>query len=144
MLCCDRLPHKHGKDRQGFQRWKCPICGKTFSDNPQPKKTGRKPLNNKPMTVAERKRKQRDKKNKSIDMFNEPSEKFKKAVEALADESPGDFLQEDWDTLANVLLAYLWSDNFKDECKEIEYNYLLEEQSNRQEMIQELRGVVAY
>ena len=58
---CNRTPHKHGLDRQGYQRYKCPICGKTFSDNPQPQKAGRKPLNGRPMTAAERKRKQRAK-----------------------------------------------------------------------------------
>lgn len=66
MICCDRPPHKHGKDRQGYQRWKCPTCGKTFSDNPQPKKSGRKPISDRPMTVAERKRKQRSKNQENV------------------------------------------------------------------------------
>lgn len=60
--CCDRIPHKHGKDRGGFQRYKCPDCGRTFSDNPAPKVAGRKPIGDRPMTEAERKRRQRQKK----------------------------------------------------------------------------------
>ena len=56
---CDRASYRHGKDRQGFQRYKCPVCLKTFSDNPKPKKTGRKSIGEKPMTATERKRKQR-------------------------------------------------------------------------------------
>lgn len=60
--CCNVTPHKHGKDRQGYQRYKCPICHRTFSDNPSPGKPGRKPIGDKPMSAAERKRKQRAKK----------------------------------------------------------------------------------
>lgn len=66
MDCCDRTPHKHGKDRQGCQRWKCSICGRTWSDNPTPKKAGRKPIGEQAMTDAERKRRQRAK-NKDAD-----------------------------------------------------------------------------
>jgi len=56
---CDRASHKHGKDKRGYQRYRCPVCFRTFSDNPEPKKAGRKPIGEKPMTAAERKRKQR-------------------------------------------------------------------------------------
>lgn len=62
MQCHNTTPHKHGKDRQGFQRYKCPVCGHTFTDNPKPRKAGRKPIGEKPMTDAERKRKQRQSK----------------------------------------------------------------------------------
>jgi len=58
---CDRASHKHGKDRQGFQRYKCPACGKTFSDNPNPQKAGRKPEGDRALTNAERKQRQRSK-----------------------------------------------------------------------------------
>lgn len=59
MQCCDRNPHKHGLDRQGFQRWKCPECNRTWSDNPEPLTAGRPTLGDKPQTDAERKRKSR-------------------------------------------------------------------------------------
>jgi len=56
---CDRPSHKHGKDRQGYQRYKCPVCGKTYSENPNPQTGGRPPINDEPMTNAERKRRSR-------------------------------------------------------------------------------------
>ncbi len=61
-ICCDRLPHKHGKDRQGYQRYKCPVCNRTFSDNPNPENKGGRPtIGEKRMTDAERQQRRRAK-----------------------------------------------------------------------------------
>lgn len=67
------------------------------------------------------------------------NERFKKAVEIAEDQYPDDLLDEDWNTLARVLLAYVWNDKFKEQLKAIEADFLLEEQSERQEMIEHLR-----
>lgn len=60
-VCCDRQPHKNGKDRQGYQRYRCPVCNKTWSDNPSPKKGGRPPIYGEAMSDAERQKKSRGK-----------------------------------------------------------------------------------
>lgn len=59
MQCCNTTSHKNGLDRLGYQRYRCPICGKTTSGNPRAGKTGRKPIGERAMTEAEKKRRQR-------------------------------------------------------------------------------------
>lgn len=57
--CCDRIPNKHGKRANGKQRYKCPLCKKTFSEFPD--NPGRKLLGDRKLTNAERKKRQREK-----------------------------------------------------------------------------------
>jgi len=54
---CDRPMQKWGKDKAGYQRWRCPDCHRVINENPNPR--GRPMVGDKPMTSAEKKRKSR-------------------------------------------------------------------------------------
>lgn len=56
---CGGKAVKMGLNKSGSQRYKCKLCGKTFSDNT---KLGRPLIGDRPMTSTERTRRSRAKK----------------------------------------------------------------------------------
>ncbi len=59
---CDRVSVKNGKTKAGTQRYKCKICGKTFSADADIKPSNKPKILDRPMTARERKRRSRGKK----------------------------------------------------------------------------------
>jgi hypothetical protein len=66
-------------------------------------------------------------------------QKFQSALASLEDQTPDDLSDEDWETLGNILLAYIWKDDFATKLKEIEKESLLDKQNEIKSMITYLR-----
>lgn len=47
----------------------------------------------------------------------------------------GQLHDEDWETLANIMRAYRWSSEFTNKLKEIEKNFLVDQEKNSQSMV---------
>lgn len=79
---CDAGLVRNGKDRNGYQRLLCKVCRYTVTDTPEFRKPGPKPELGRPMTAAERKRKQRDR--EKTEQLAELIEGFNRSLEEIA------------------------------------------------------------
>jgi hypothetical protein len=58
---------------------------------------------------------------------------------SIQDQFPDDLSDDDWDTLGNILLAYIWNDNYKNILKGVEESFLSSRHEDTQETIKYLR-----
>jgi hypothetical protein len=66
--------------------------------------------------------------------------RFDESVANLRDQFPDDLSEEDWNTLANVLLAYIWNDRLKSELKRVEQDFLDERSGEFKQIVHDLRA----